>query len=316
MGYSSDLEGVDYTFRGWNNPHLIGYMESHDEERLMYRLNNFGDSEGEYNTRETTTALERVAAASAIFYSVPGPKMLWEFGEMGYDFSINRCTNGTISDNCRLSPKPIRWDYLEDYRRERLRHVTSSLIHLHTTHPTFSTENFVFSDQNFFVKMVHLNHPEMDAAVLANFRVIESNFNPKFQYAGTWYEYFTGDSLVVTDTQERLTFAPGEYRIYTSKRLTPPGGFISGDRELPVHEVTLYPSVFSTEQTIYATFGQPLNPESVRLYDMAGKLTRSCYYESEENVLSVLVPDELPAGMYVIGVQTSDAYYVGKVLKQ
>jgi hypothetical protein len=24
MGYSSDLEGVDYTFRGWNNPHLIG----------------------------------------------------------------------------------------------------------------------------------------------------------------------------------------------------------------------------------------------------------------------------------------------------
>jgi hypothetical protein len=48
-------------------------MESHDEERLMYRILNEGDSEGDYNTRELPTALERIAAVSAIYFSIPGP---------------------------------------------------------------------------------------------------------------------------------------------------------------------------------------------------------------------------------------------------
>ncbi|MEO5905109.1 MAG: alpha-amylase family glycosyl hydrolase, partial [Saprospiraceae bacterium] len=43
-GFQSDLEWVDYIFRGWDDPHLISYMESHDEERIMVRLLNEGDS--------------------------------------------------------------------------------------------------------------------------------------------------------------------------------------------------------------------------------------------------------------------------------
>src|SRR5690606_8958525 len=138
-------------------------------------------------------ALQRIAAASAIFYSVPGPKMLWQFGEMGYDFSINRCTNGTISNDCRLSRKPIRWDYLMQDNRAHLFRVTAALMHLKTHYPTFSTEDFVFADGNFFLKTIHLRHPDMDAVTLVNFRVVDSEINPKFPYPGTWYEYFSGD---------------------------------------------------------------------------------------------------------------------------
>ena len=37
MAYSSnDLNGAFALNRGWLNNHLIAYMESHDEERLMY----------------------------------------------------------------------------------------------------------------------------------------------------------------------------------------------------------------------------------------------------------------------------------------
>jgi hypothetical protein len=39
MGFlgNSNFEGALHTTRGWTQPHLIAYMESHDEERLMYK---------------------------------------------------------------------------------------------------------------------------------------------------------------------------------------------------------------------------------------------------------------------------------------
>jgi len=315
MGYASDLEGVDYTFRGWTKPHLVGYMESHDEERLMYKLNTYGDSEGDYNTRETTTALQRLEAVSAIFYSVPGPKMLWEFGELGYDFPINYCTNGTINDYCRLDPKPIRWDYLDDYRREHLRQVTAALIHLKTDYPTFSTTDFVFNDQNYFLKTVHLNHPDMDAVTLANFRVINSDINPKFQYTGVWYEYFSGDSLIVTDTQKKITFSPGEYRLYTSKRIMPPQGFISDVRDLPVADVKFFPNPVLDDASVFCTLPSDLNVRSVMMYDMTGRLAASCYFENQDGYLGIQIPS-LPSGMYTVNIQTNGEYLVGKVVKE
>ncbi|MEM9821358.1 MAG: alpha-amylase family glycosyl hydrolase, partial [Bacteroidota bacterium] len=46
MGYGNNLNGADYKSRGWAEPKLIAYMESHDEERLMYKNINFGNSSG------------------------------------------------------------------------------------------------------------------------------------------------------------------------------------------------------------------------------------------------------------------------------
>ena len=92
MGYNTaspggatwDLTGSIYTsLGGWNNPGLIVYQESHDEERLMYSNENNGNSSGSYNVKDTTTGLLRNAAATAFWALAPGPKMLTEFGELG-----------------------------------------------------------------------------------------------------------------------------------------------------------------------------------------------------------------------------------------
>jgi hypothetical protein len=314
-GFQSDLEGVDYTVRGWNDPHLIGYMESHDEERLMYRVLNEGDIEGSYNTRQLTTALQRSEVASSLFYSIPGPKMLWQFGELGYEFSINRCVNGTISNDCRLSPKPIRWDYLTDYRRERLRRVTSAVMELKTSYPTFSSEDFVFNDGNLFVKTVHLNHPDMDAVTLANFRVINSEVNPKFQYPGVWYEYFTGDSIEVTDTQQRITFGPGEYRIYTSERIAPSEGFISATQDLAAIQINIYPNLVLGNTWIDGILPDDAEIESLTLTDISGRQIKT-KHSADQGKFSLWIPDELANGMYIVSVRTADEYFVGKVVKE
>ncbi|HYC29249.1 MAG TPA: alpha-amylase family glycosyl hydrolase, partial [Chitinophagaceae bacterium] len=112
MGYvqNSNFEGATHTARGFTQPYLVSYMESHDEERLMYKNERYGNQSGAYNVKDTITALKRNELATAFYMAIPGPRMIWEFGEVGYDYS--RCylsTNGEGGDcNKKLDPKPIR----------------------------------------------------------------------------------------------------------------------------------------------------------------------------------------------------------------
>jgi len=115
MGYvqNSNFEWATHLARGWAQPYLVSYMESHDEERTMYKNERYGNQSGSYNVKDTITALKRNELATAFYMAIPGPRMIWEFGELGYDYS--RCylsTNGEGGDcNRKLDPKPIRWDY-------------------------------------------------------------------------------------------------------------------------------------------------------------------------------------------------------------
>jgi hypothetical protein len=118
MGYNdggnSNFSWASYQMRGYSKPGLVAYMESHDEERLMYKNRMYGNSSGSYNIKNLNTALNRNEMAATFFLSLAGPKMIWQFGELGYDYSINRCENGSVSSDCRTSPKPVVWDYYED----------------------------------------------------------------------------------------------------------------------------------------------------------------------------------------------------------
>ncbi len=140
----SDFSWIDYKNRNWTVPANVAYMESHDEERLMYKNLEFGNSNGSYNVKDLSTALEREKIAGAFYFTVPGPRMIWQFGELGYDFSINRCTNGTISNDCRLSNKPIRWDYYDDPERKAVYDVWAKLIKLRLQEDIFQNSRLYF----------------------------------------------------------------------------------------------------------------------------------------------------------------------------
>ncbi|MCA1759351.1 MAG: Por secretion system protein, partial [Bacteroidales bacterium] len=77
---ASDLSWGIYEHRGWNEPNLVTYAESHDEERIMVDLLNSGFIEGDYNIRQIPTALDRVELNSVFLLPLPGPKMIWQFG--------------------------------------------------------------------------------------------------------------------------------------------------------------------------------------------------------------------------------------------
>lgn len=215
-GSASDnnFSWASYKARGWTEPNLISYMESHDEERIMYRLLKEGSIANPlYRIRDTTIALERAQLANVFFYTIPGPKMIWQFGELGYDY--------TIEYNGRTGEKPIRWDYRNDYRRRTLRNVVSALIKLRQEQEVFKTTDYTVT-LNGYLKRINLNHSTMNAVVIGNFDVNEGSIVPAFNHTGKWYDFFTGDSLDVTDLSSPVVLRQGEYRLYTDKKLTKP----------------------------------------------------------------------------------------------
>jgi 1,4-alpha-glucan branching enzyme len=210
-----DFSWTSYQNRGWSMPHLISYMESHDEERMMYRNLNWGNTSGDYDITEPETALERVKLASVFFLTIPGPKMLWQFEELGYDYSINHCPDGTIDENCRVSEKPIVWDYYDEPKRRELYDFFGTIIELRTSYDVFRTEDYTISAED-AVKEIILNGDTMNIHIIGNFDVESQSKVPSFSPQGTWYEYFTGTEI---NTPESMTLAAGEYRLYTNKKI-------------------------------------------------------------------------------------------------
>lgn len=298
MGYESgpcgtwNFSGISYKNRGWTNPSLVGYMESHDEERLMYKNLQFGNSSGSYDIKFIGEALNRIKLAAAFFFTVPGPKMIWQFGELGYDISIDF--------NGRTGEKPVKWDYYSDPRRKKLYKVFQSLINLKMNYDVFSTSNFTL-DVSGTVKKINLYHPTMDAFIIGNFGVVTLNPGQNFSKTGWWYDYFSGDSVEVTNLTAPITLAPGEFKIYTSSKLPTPEAdiLLEVETEEPVivNGFKLeqnYPNPFNPSTKISYQIPASLNPSqggtlvTLKIYDILGK------------EVATLVNEEQSAGVYEV----------------
>ena len=232
MGYNSgwDFSGGIYTNRGFSNPTLVTYQESHDEERLMWKNEQYGNSSGSYNVKDTATGLNRNAMAAAFWALIPGPKMLWEFGELGYDYSINTCVDGvTINNNCRLDPKPIKWNYQQNPNRKALHDIYSGLLKLRTIPAylsTFTTGTITYNLSGAF-KWMEVYDNNLKIVVIGNFDVISQTGSVTFPSAGTWYDYLNGTTITATGSSQSFLLQPGEYHVFTNTNAALPVTLIS-----------------------------------------------------------------------------------------
>lgn len=250
MGYNSgsksSLSWGVYKERGWSEPNLVTYMESHDEERLMYKNLQYGNSSGNYDITNLNVALQRIKLAAAFFVTLPGPKMIWQFGELGYDYSIDF--------NGRVGNKPIKWDYYQNENRKHLYDIYSALINLRNEHDVFETEDFNYSLSG-ATKRINLNDSTMNVTIIGNFDVVSRSIEPKFQHNGTWYDFFAADSMTVLDVNASIELEPGEFHVYLDKKVAfPDKDIILG---VDYNDGTL-PSEFSLEQN----YPNPFNPST------------------------------------------------------
>lgn len=314
-GYGgSDFSNTWYVQRGWADPHLVGYMESHDEERLMYKNLSAGNMAPGYNIRDLDVALGRIELVSAFFYLIPGPKMIWEFGELGYDYSINYCTDGTVSTNCRLDAKPVRWDYKNVLLRQRIYDVDRALILLREQ-PAFKEGTLEISVISQFEKKIRYTHPDMDIVVCGNFHVGNRDIAPVFTKTGRWYDYLTGDSLEVTDVNMIIPYVPGEYHVYTTKKLTFDFDITSSiaDIDFSSQPLEIYPSLNQGQFDVILP-SDAIGIPKVYVWDMTGQKV-DIHIQSAADRIGVDLVHPTP-GVYVVNIIQDRVMYTGKMIVQ
>lgn len=322
MGFNTDnksnITPIVYNSpgRGFANPYLVGYMESHDEERLMYKNITYGSTAGgSYNAKNDSIALRRIEAASSLFFTIPGPKMIWQFGERGYDKSIFACADNTIpqpygtNEGCKLVRKEPRWQYMQDTKRKRLYDITAALLKLRTTQPAlFTSTDFTYSLTG-AVKYFKISEPNLSALIVANFDVIPSSTLVTFQSSGTWYDYLTGATYSATGTAQSIQLQPGEYHVYLNKNITAgiPTAVFDITAPLSTLEAAVYPNPANSSSVIELNIPET-GPVRIDMYDMAGQqlpvvfsgnLSKGIHFVPLLNKIN-----NLSRGMYMLKVES------------
>jgi len=313
MGYNesgkSDFNRASYQSRGYSKPGLLAYMESHDEERQLFKTTSYGNSLGAYNTKELNTALERSQLTTAFFLSLAGPKMIWQFGELGYDFSINYCENGTINNNCRTDPKPLHWEYLNSSNRQKLFDVYSAMLRLRQQFDVFTsgTETLsVFGE----VKKIQLKLNDHNITLIGNFGLADQTIIPNFQHTGTWYEFFSSNELTVTDVNASISLKAGEYRLYSDKKLP---AFKDLKTNLPTEKKQSELSIYPNPANEMITIESKEIIKAIELISVEGKLIQNI--NNDSNFLNISV-SYLKSGIYFLRIQTSNQLVTEKFIKK
>ncbi|MFD3292209.1 alpha-amylase family glycosyl hydrolase [Aquirufa sp. KTFRIE-69F] len=305
QGYTQDLSNVSYKMRGFTNPSVMNYIESHDEERLMVEVTNGGKKV--FTAQEK---LERMKMAAATFFTIPGPKMIWQFGELGYDVSIN--------ENGRTGTKPLKWTYVQDSERAKLLKVYQQLGALKTTKPIFTTTDFTVGSLS-AVKRNLLTKGSDYLLVFANPDVNSQVVSASFPKTGVWYDYFSGKSFEVKEAEAKMNLLPGEFHLLTNVAwnttnlgLVPwsiPDFNIMGVESASIN-VKVYPN--PSQDVVQLEWEAEMTSETLlRVVDVAGReVLQKTLPQTKGSNATILSTQNIPKGLYFIQLNNSKAKLV------
>jgi Alpha amylase, catalytic domain len=227
LGYNGDntniyTSGVYNAFgRNFEHANWMSYGESHDEERLGYEVKSYFNWASYTGPKETTAdslaaLVNRLKMAVAFNLLFPGPRMLWQFQEVGYDVSINF--------NGRTGEKPVRWEYYDNSKRRELYSLVSLLFKLRNDYYWYSDfpnnpdfGNIGLGASNIATpRRMSLKTPGgKQIIVVANLDPsVSRDVTPGYISAGTWYRHHGG---IMFDT----TFEIGIGQLNSTYNLAP-----------------------------------------------------------------------------------------------
>jgi 1,4-alpha-glucan branching enzyme len=140
MGYDSSssltrfLSSLDSS-RPWGS--TVAYAESHDEERMGYKINQWGATNVKGNT---ANSCKRLGSLAVQMLMTPGPKMIWQFGELGAD----QTTKTADSSSNSTDPKTVIWSRLDDDNYSGLHQTYLDLCNLRKDNPDMFSQDATF----------------------------------------------------------------------------------------------------------------------------------------------------------------------------
>lgn len=212
MGWLSDGDG----FGEANKDNYVSYCESHDEERMQYKCKMWGN--GTIQSEESVR-IARVPENVAFNVLLNGPHMIWQFEELGYDYSINSSNlkpNGTDeSDRCSTKPRPEK--YFKAAARIAIATKCAQIITLRTQlMPSVFEANPTAQSIGTGATLRTVRWGN-NVFVAANFSA-SANKTATLPSGVTWYDYLEGGNKA----NSSYSLAPGELKIFTGKKVEPP----------------------------------------------------------------------------------------------
>ena len=328
MGYpkNADISRIDHRTRGFEKPRLMGYAESHDEERLMYKNLNFGNSGlGNYDVKNLEVALSRMSTLGASFLTIPGPKMIWHFSDLGMENSIFTCYNGSVNNendpiegNCKLDNKPQpQWaeDWMQITARKKIYDDWARLIELKIEEPVFEGDFSISSDENNLKQRIYIWNANISSSelknvvVLSNFSVANQSINPGFPYVGRWYDLMdtSGQTYIdVDNTTDAIAINAGQFKIYgnqPSVKLLSNERIIKNSSSVKIQpNPTLGKFQMSIEDVI-----------AVTIYDMTGRLLKS--FQGDFNSETTFDVNGLDNGVYILKIDKKNSSMTKRLIK-
>ena len=224
LGYNGDntniktsgvynTSGRNFSYANW-----MSYGESHDEERLGYEVSQF------YNgTKTLDNIVNRLKIALGFNLLLPGPRMIWQFQELGYDVSINF--------NGRTGEKPVRWEYFDNAKRKELYTLVSRILKIRNRHNIYATTpdygNIELGSGN--ITTPRVMRFSTGSGSEAKHVIIVANLDPNaghdvtpnYDVTGTWYRYngatsVDGTSFTVMNTAATYFLQASEMLVFTN----------------------------------------------------------------------------------------------------
>ncbi|MBQ8049179.1 MAG: alpha-amylase [Bacteroidales bacterium] len=148
-----------------------------------------------------TVAMRRAGASAAFFLTVPGPKMIWQFGEIGYDYSIDY--------NDRTGEKPVVTDeYMAVPERKALYDTYAVLLKFRRENPRFFDNDADFEwTPTGTLKKITCSVDGKTFHVVGNFGKSSTGYTVP---AGSWTDYINGGAV-----SGNITLKQGEFRLLT-----------------------------------------------------------------------------------------------------
>ena len=309
-GNYADLTGVADS----SNDRFIGYAESHDEERVVYKALN--DSGANQTFGNLFKVHQRLPAMGAVLFLVPGPKMMWHFGDLGWDRSLWTCNSGNVSfsnPDCKLDTKPQpQWteNWLADTNRSAIYNAWAKMIDLKKTEPVFENGQYGWN-------LSQTGSPRLDVYtstsqtaslsyvfVRTNFSDNTLNTSAGFPFTGTWYNLMNNSTINVTDTNMNIAIETGGYRVYGNK----PSTLSSNEFNLGT-SLNLFPNPTIGLFTINGVVSK------VQVYSITGQLVKSFDSISSENYQFDI--NELNRGVYLVkAIDENNSLKTMKLIKE
>ena len=319
MGFAtnSNFNRVKYSAHGFTERRAMSYGESHDEERIMYKNINFGAP----GANTLAEALQRQKSYGAVFLTVPGPKMIWQFAELGFDKSIFMCTNGTVNtDNdatpgdCKLDPKPSAFglNYDTDAARKSVYDTWAKILEIRLSSQVFNTKTFNVESGNLMPRIFIWNdastEPLKNVVILANFTTSSQSIVPDFPYTGNWVNLMDNSAVPVASTTAPITIEAGGFRIFGNAPAlaTSETGSVKNAVSLVI---TQNPVTNGTANLRYTN----ADNGTLAIYDLSGKLVKSVKTAKSNGDEAVSI-NGLKSGMYLIQLKSDKGVAVTKMV--